>query len=312
MRHSRGPTEAALAHPLLDVLPGVLELRPGVFPWAEARRAFFVTMVGWGALLALSIVSVVLSGSGTCGRGFIGVPLFFAGAAAPMLPVTAMVLWVIGPMRRAWRLRLALDDGGLRLCQGSAASYWPFDLVSGGTIVDGTLTRSPCLELYDLNTRPIVQVSLMGEQRAFEDAQRFLAECMRRKGRTAVGGELFAGLRRRGRPLTAWLSSIQSAVLAAEKLGAYRGEPLDVDGLLAIIDVSGAPDDLRAGAVCALLCSSSDQGLRARVAQRIGAASPPVVIATARQLGGESVVPATWLQSVAAYLDVDDRAELAT
>lgn len=284
--------------------PGVVELRCGLLPWAEMRRALLVTVLGWVALFGLLVVAILFLGGGTCGRGFVVVPLFFACFAAPMLPFLAGALWVIAPMRKAWGLRLALDEGGIRVRQGSSASYWPFELVSDVTIVESTPSRSPRLEIHDIDGRPIVQAPLMG-MHSREQAATLLAAYLARRRRSAMGGGAFDGLRRRGRSMEAWLQAIRAEVCAGQQLGAYRHAPLDVDRLLDVVGDPAAPDDFRAGAACALLCSS-DHELRGRVKLRIGPASPPVLVAAARRAGGEAIVATTTLRSVAAYLDTDD------
>jgi hypothetical protein len=222
----------------------------------------------------------------------------------------ATLLLVVVPYLRAASIRIVFDEGGVRLKKGAACTYWPFAPGSEGHYLEGSLGPA-AIRLCDPDGRPFVETPVMGTMALYEAKDtiaRFNRLSKAMDPRVPAGLEPFV---RGGKTLDAWVAELDGLGRKARDIG-YRGAGSDHRGLLSVFRDRRRPLDLRAAAAYTLLATESP-GLRRAVRARLGAASPPLILALASlSPGTPSVVRPADLAGALAFLDDEDRLALKT
>lgn len=226
--------------------------------------------------------------------------------------VLAFLVTAVPPLRLAWGTRVAVDQGGLRIVRFGQASYWPMRTLSEGRVAREIAYGGLALTVMDRTGRPIVKAPLFGRSprmQAISVAEAIDAGVAR--GSRELDGPL-ARLRRNGRMVEDWLRELSEE---AERLTArgsgFRGQALDTDALVEVVeDVRFRADD-RAAAAYLLLATGSPE-LAARVLEPLNAATPPIMLAMARAATGDVDETVRALDAdVWDYLDREDRGALS-
>jgi hypothetical protein len=223
-----------------------------------------------------------------------------AGGAQARRYVLAVVLarfLLFASARRSFAL--AVDADGIRHRRGLEHGYLPFSSLAAAR-VSRTLSGHAVLVL---TTREGKTHRFHADGAASPAS--VLADVLTGIERCATPGEAYPELARRGRPLQTWLA--ESAALP--QAASYRDAPRSL-AATALADPR-ADVEARAAASHALVASGEADAISS-VARSVGPASSPLVIAAVRIApGGDALVPAAWVDEVAPFLGVDDRAAVA-
>jgi hypothetical protein len=194
------------------------------------------------------------------------------------------------------------------LKKGPACTYWPFAPGSEGHYLEASLGPAS-IRLCDPEGRPFVETPVMGAMALYEakDTIARFNRCSKAVDpRVPPGLEPFV---RGERTLDAWLAELDGLGRKARDTS-YRGAGIDDQGLLAVLRARRRPPDLRAAAAYTLLATGSP-ALRRAVRARLGAASPPLVLALASLAPGErAVVRPADLAGARPFLSDEDRLSL--
>jgi hypothetical protein len=228
-------------------------------------------------------------------------------AAYGVLFAAALMRFLV-PYARAWRVKLALDRDGLRLCIDGHGSYWPFELL-GRASIQPAGRSPPELAVWSRDGRRIAALPLL-DGAALARARRLAETLSERTAETLAAPELPALLpRRRREPLGDWLAKLDGVARSVSAESGYRGGAIDPQALLALVREQRVPVDARAAATYVLL--RRDVRMPPETAARlIDAASAPLVTVLAAlarpDLAGKR---RSALEAALAFLDTDERLE---
>jgi len=199
------------------------------------------------------------------------------------------------------RVRIALDEGGLRCTWGDAAAHVPWTIIADVTLEEA-LWGSTLLRLVDDGGEDL-RIKL--EHADPLDLQREMllqiAELEASKGPR----ELPAPFERGERELDAWLDASR-ALVSGEHI--YRDVQIDREIVVAVLASEHAAVDARAAAAYALIATGDDHELVSAAKTFVLRALPPLVLVAARLArGGAALVDDEVLDEVTVFLPERDR-----
>jgi len=235
---------------------------------------------------------------------FTYVPIVFVVAT---LFAAAIVL--VLPFWRALRVKLSLDEGGVRCAVDGFVTYYPWLLLGSGC-VENDWVGIPTLILTNESGRAFARVPLLGGRAHSNGTTLLQSYELRRSGAIARAPLVARALARQGRPLAAWLEALAALGAGGDKRTGYREQaPLDLGELPSIVSDLGQTPELRAAAAYVLLAQREPDLDTVRGA--VTEAAPPLVqLLVHLSPAGKVIVSRESALDVRPFLEPDEAAEL--